>query len=102
MASGDRLIESTNTPPMAPHPGPLPAGEGARACSHYFPLRTRLGGPGLDVGVARAFFPENVLLLYHGMRPMAAPHVRSVPEDRESGVNSVLLWVRCDDRKSVP
>ena len=44
-------------------------------------LRIRLGGPGLDVGVARAFFPEDVLLLYHGMRPMAAPHVRCVPDD---------------------
>jgi hypothetical protein len=43
--------------------------------------RSSLGGPGLDIGVARAFFPEDDLLLYHGMRPMAAPHVRGVPEN---------------------
>jgi hypothetical protein len=30
--------------------------------------------------VARAFFPEDVPLLYHGRRKKAAPHVRSVPD----------------------
>ena len=88
MASGDSLIEGANASAKDPHPGPIPVGEGVRADSVGCQDQRGLVAPGY-VGVARAFFPEDVLLLYHGMRPMAAPHVRSVPDDRPNGVDYV-------------